>query len=487
MPQLLTLTRAARLVGITRGTMQKKIKNGELATFEGMVRAEDLLRAYPDAHLEDNTVIERMTQIKDSAFSKRVRERLLPDAEILVARLTGLGRELSDTKTELEQYRSLIARFQSRLGAAEKKATDDARPAIAELESWLRQALQPAVLGADHQPFLVKDSFLRLMAAQVHILPSQHEFFVEGSDSLLEAALRAGLALDYGCSNGNCGLCKAKVVSGQAKKTRPHDFVLSEADKLAGCILMCSNTAVTDLVVEAHEAGGVHDIPLQRIAVRVKRVVPLNDEMMLLHLQTPRTNRLRFLAGQYVSVGLANNSLVADYPVASCPCDDRNLEFHVRRSAGDAFSDYVFNTLKPTDVVAVDGPKGEFVYDDNSHRSAIFIACDTGFAPIKSLIEHAMALEVAESMHLYWIAADGRHYLHNLARSWADALDSFQYTPLVGGAAIDAVLERIANDHADLSEFDVYLAGPERVVVPAESALLAAGLPRQQLFTGRVL
>lgn len=487
MPQLLTLTRAARLVGSTRGALQNKIKRGDLATFEGMVRAEDLLRVYPDALLEDNTVIERMTQIKDSAFSKRVRERLLPDAEILVTRLTALGKELTDAKSELEQYRGLITRLQERIGAAERGAVGDARQAIATLETWLRQALQPVALSADHQPFLVKDSFLRLMAAQVKILPSGHEFFVEGSDSLLEAALRSGLALDYGCSSGNCGLCKAKVVSGQVKKTRPHDYVLTDADKNAGCFLMCSNTAVTDLVVEAHEAGGAQDIPLQRVAVRVKRVASLDDEMMLVHLQTPRTNRLRFLAGQNVTLGLANNSVVADYPVASCPCDDRNLEFHVRRLPGNAFSDYVFTSLKATDVVAVEGPKGEFVFDDDSHRSAIFIACDTGFAPVKSLIEHAMAVDVAESMHLYWIATDGRHYLHNLARSWADALDSFHYTPLdVDAGRLSEVLTGIVSGYADLTEYDIYLAGPERAVVPIEAVLLAAGLPRAQLFIGRV-
>ncbi|MBI5611443.1 MAG: 2Fe-2S iron-sulfur cluster binding domain-containing protein [Gammaproteobacteria bacterium] len=483
MPQLLTLTRAARLVGSTRGALQRKIKLGELETFEGMVRAEDLLRAYPEARLEDNTVIERMAQIKDSAFSKRIRERLLPDAEILVARLSALGKELADTKTQLQQYRGLIERFQNTLGAAEQEADGDARRAVGALKSWLQRELQPAALGVDRQAFLVKDSFLRLMTAHVQILPSQHEFFVEGSDSLLEAALRAGLALDYGCSNGNCGLCKARLVSGQVKKIRPHDYVLSEADKNAGCILMCSNTAVNDLIVEAREAGGAQDIPLQRIAARVKRVEPLGNEILLLHLQTPRTNRLRFLAGQQVSLGLPDNSLVAEYPVASCPCDDRNLEFHIPRLPGNAFSDYVSKALKPTDVVTVEGPKGTFVFDDESHRPAIFIACDTGFAPIKSLIEHAMALDVAESMQLYWIATDGRHYLHNLARSWADALDSFGYTPLAGG--MNDALARISTDHPWLGEFDVYLAGPEPAVDEIEAALLAHGLPRQQLFSGR--
>ena len=111
MPQLLTLSRAARLVGITRGALQSKIKAGELATFEGMVSAEDLLRAYPEARLEDNTAFERFAQIKDSAFSRRVREHVLPNPEVLVARLAETSRQLAQSRREIEM-RLRIARRQ---------------------------------------------------------------------------------------------------------------------------------------------------------------------------------------------------------------------------------------------------------------------------------------------------------------------------------------------------------------------------------------
>ena len=72
MSQLLTLTRAARLVGITRGVLQRRIKRGELATFEGMVTLEELLRAYPEAEsrVADDAVLERLERIKDNALTK---------------------------------------------------------------------------------------------------------------------------------------------------------------------------------------------------------------------------------------------------------------------------------------------------------------------------------------------------------------------------------------------------------------------------------
>ena len=77
----------------------------------------------------------------------------------------------------------------------------------------------------------------------------------------------------------------------------------------------------------------------------------------------------------------------------------------MRRRAGDAFAERVFSGLNDADTVRIEGPRGEFVLDEESNRPLIFLACDTGFAPIKSLLEHAMALDAAETLDLYWIAS----------------------------------------------------------------------------------
>jgi CDP-4-dehydro-6-deoxyglucose reductase len=477
MPRLLTLQRAARLVGVRRGALQSKIRSGELAAFEGMVAAEDLLRAYPQARLEDNSALERLEAIKDSAFARRMRERLLPSSEALVARLSELSMERAQAQAQLEHYRAIVDELQAKL--REPAASP------AELRAWLQQRLEPVAHGAP--PLLAQESFLRIMTAHVQVKPSGREFFVDGNDSLLEAALRAGLSLDYGCSIGSCGKCKAKVVSGQVQRTRHADYALTAAEKNAGVVLMCCNTALTDLVMEAREAHGAADMPFQTIDARVKSVSPLGDEVRLLHLQTPRSNRLRFLAGQSASLALADG-IGASYPVASCPCDDRNLHFHIRRRAGDAFAERVFDGLKGVDSVRIEGPRGEFVLNEESHRPLVFIAGESGFAPIKSLIEHAMALDAAESLHLVWSAAGaGGHYLDNLCRSWGDALDNFRYTSLTAqGALSDETVQRdllqpLLREQPRLADCDVYLAGPAPWASAAEFLLLEHGLPRPQL------
>jgi len=292
--------------------------------------------------------------------------------------------------------------------------------------------------------------------------------------------------MPYGCSSGNCGDCKARVVAGRVARTRPHDYRLTEAEKLQGYALMCCNTALTDLVIEAREAHGAADMPLQTIDARVKSVSPLGDDLRLLHLQTPRTNRLRFLAGQSASLSLAGG-ISTSLPVASCPCDDRNLQFHVRQRAGDAFAERVFGGLG-VESVRVEGPRGTFVLNEDSHRPLLFIAGESGFAPIKSLIEHAMALDTAETLHLCWVASDRSGlYLDNLCRSWSDALDNFRYTPLTAKNALSdenvlrGLLQPLLQEQPRLADCDVYLAGPGPWASAAEFLMLEHGVPRPQL------
>ena len=487
MLRLLTLSRAARLIGVRRGALQSKIRSGELAAFEGMVSAEDLLRAYPEVRLEDNAALERMDAIKDAAFARRMRERLLPSSEVLVARLAEMSRERAQVEAQLEHYRALAEQLQAKLSDLGNPAASP-QALAAELLVWLKHRLEPVAQGEDPQPLLVHENFLRIMTAHVQIMPSGREFFVDGNDSVLEAALRAGLSLDYGCSIGGCGKCKARVLSGEVHRVRHSDYALTAAEKNAGIVLMCCNTAVGDLVIEAREAHSPADMPLQNIEARVKSVSPIADDIRLLHLQTPRSNRLRFLAGQSVSLALPAGP-DASYPVASCPCDERNLQFHIRQRAGDAFAERVFSGLTGADTVRIEGPRGEFVLDEKSNRPLIFIACETGFAPIKSLLEHAMALDAAETLDLYWIAS-GRsgHYLDNLCRSWSDALDNFRYAPLTADdalpdeAAVRGALQPLLEDHPRLDGYDVYVAGPGRLANAAEFLLLERGLPRAQLF-----
>jgi len=324
------------------------------------------------------------------------------------------------------------------------------------------------------------------MATKVHILPSGHEFISEGHSTLLEAGLRSGLALGYGCSNGNCGECLTKIVSGEVLKVRHHDYRISDEKRAGGHVLMCCNTALTDVVLEASEASSSREIPQQKITARVKSIEIVNDNVALIHLKTPRAHRLRFLAGQHVQLG-DSNTPAAHHSVSSCPCDDMNLHFQIPKLPGNEFSEHVFNQLKKGETLNITGPQGDFILNEDSPRPLVFIAWRTGFAPIRSLIEHAMALDVTETIHLVWIAGSKKdRYLDNLCRSWQDALDDFNYVPVDadmrdGAVDTESTIKRLNIKPRDLADYDFYIAGNKPLLRSCKKALNNSGLPAGQL------
>lgn len=480
MSHRLPLSRVARLVGISRHALQQRIRAGTLATFDGMVELDELLRAFPDVKWEDDAEIRRVNEIKDKAFARRVLERALPSKEVLAARLTELSDDYAAAAALLDHYENVVRWLDDRIEELGENAGAETQHALHALRAFLLRNLAEIPSDAARaQALIVKERMLRIMSAHVTIQPSGHEFFVDGNDTLLDAALRNGVSLSYGCSNGNCGECRARVVSGDVKKVRAHDYALKQADKDAGVILMCSYAPVNDVVLEANIAGA-HDIPLQCIDVRVKNVEIFNPKVAALHLVTPRSQRLRYLGGQ--SIRLAANGAAGHYHLASCPCDDRNLEVHVPHRAGDGFAEWVFDAVKNGSGVTLEGPFGAVVLDEDSPRPVIFLAFGTGFAPIKSLAQHAMSLELAESMDLHWFADEAGLYQDNLCRSWADALDNFSYVPHPLGEDTDETLHRVAAAYPGLQRFDVYASGTATQLERARDIFVAAGLHDARWF-----
>ncbi len=490
MSDMLSLTRAARLIGVPRAELQKKIQLGEMLSQDGMVSVDNLLACYPDAQLEDTAESRRVAQIKERAFGKRVLERILPEPEVLAARIAELGTALADSQAQVKQFNALLGKLWDKLSELESHSGREART-VESLKHWFMQEVELAMEPGFINPLEVKDSLLRIASAQVTVLPGKHDFLVEGHDTILEAAMRSGVPLDYGCSGGNCGKCKARVVSGEVKQTRRHEFAIAEAEKRQGYVLLCCNTAVSGVVIEAAVAGSVQDIPFQQIEARVKAVGHINDDMVLLHLQTPRTRRLRFLAGQSAMLRVGD-AYSAELPIASCPCDDRNVLFHIARKRGNLFADYVFEQLRHNDAVEIEGPQGEFILHEKSERPLYFIAFDTGFAPVKSLIEHALSLD-AQSICLHWFGSHPHNiYLPKIAQAWQDALDNFRYREHIAGfdlhtvkgkrrEALQGQLAALVADDAGMLEGDLYIAGPEDAVSAAEDYFIAQGLPKTRI------
>lgn len=306
------------------------------------------------------------------------------------------------------------------------------------------------------------------MTHHIRLRPSGHAFDLEGRESVLDAALRAGIHLDHGCASGNCGQCLARLVSGNIAPVRNSDYRLSAAEKSQDLFLACVNTAASDLVIAAPEATSAADVPLQQLRATLKRVQQISPCFSLVRLQTPRSRLLRFLAGQRVHVTLDTGASGEHY-IASCPCDGRNLDILVRREQVHAGRHPLERASLGTRVM-IEGPYGDFLLDEESHRPHVFVALGAGMGPVLSLVEQTIAVGRAKHIDLYRIdSCAGSGYLDNLCRSWQDALDSFRYHRVTYERPCRHIFTELES-HEWLADAELFIAGPPRQLTIVEAA-----------------
>ncbi len=487
MSQYVSVSRAAQLLGVTRIALQSQVRDGLLVLDQGLVAIDSLLALYPDSQLSRSGLTDPEQPVREDAFAKQVRERLLPSQEVLGQRVFAQSQELADVRRHLQRYHALVIALQASVREGVRQHPADAT--WRELERQVTQGLAKALATESVELLEVMDDMLKVMTSQVSVRPSGHEFLVEGRANLLQAGLHSGLKLNYGCSDGSCGMCKVRVISGDVVKTQNFNYALSQAEKAQGYTLMCCHTAASgELTLEMLEARGPQDIAEQHIVAQVRAVSELAPDTRLLHLQSPRSQRLRFLAGQSVSLGWkppGQDDVHGSYPIGSCPCDDRNLLFFIGRDESDALTRRLFaGDIEAGAVVTVSGPTGEFVLAEG-HRPLVFAACDHGFVPINSLIEHALSLEAYPSLSLFWLAThrDG-HFLGNHCRAWSEALDQFEYELVTHPDVTLGAQKILKSMRADLFDIDCdfYLAGPQAFVTTLHDELRAAGVAAAQIF-----
>jgi CDP-4-dehydro-6-deoxyglucose reductase len=330
---------------------------------------------------------------------------------------------------------------------------------------------------------------------QVTLKTSGKQFTVNQDETVLEAALRQGINLPYGCKNGACGSCKGKVLEGQISHGQHSENALSKADETAGGILFCCSHPQSNLLIEAREVQGAGDIAIRKVPCRVNTITKPSSDVAILKLQLPAAERFQFLAGQYLEFLLKDGQRRA-YSIANAPEQEGPLELHIRHLPGGLFTDFVFGAatpaLKEKDILRFEGPLGSFFLREDSKKPIIFLAAGTGFAPIKSIIEQMQAKKIERPIELYW---GGRRpsdlYLNDLCKTWEQEISNFKYIPVISDALPEDawqgrtgfVHQAVIDDHPDLEGFQVYACGAPAMVNAARNDFSSkCHLPEEEFF-----
>jgi len=325
---------------------------------------------------------------------------------------------------------------------------------------------------------------------RVTIQPGGQQFDVEDGEHVLAAALRQGFILPYGCKNGACGSCKGKILAGTVDYGVYQKKALTDEEKAQGKALFCQATPLSDLVIEARTIGAAKDIQVKTLPCRVQSLQRVTDDVVVLGLKLPANERLQFLAGQYLEFLLKDGSR-RSFSMANAPHDDALIQLHVRHVPGGQFTDHVFGKMKERDILRFEGPQGTFFLREDSAKPIVFVASGTGFAPIKSIIEHALHKGIARPMTLYW---GGRRpkdlYMNALAENWA-AQGKLGYVPVISdalpedawGGRTGFVHRAVMQDFPDLSGCQVYACGvPVMVDAARRDFTTLCKLPEDEFY-----
>lgn len=343
-----------------------------------------------------------------------------------------------------------------------------------------------------HQRF----PFVQTMSFNVSIQPSGREFSMQRDETVLGAALRAGIGLPYGCKDGACGSCKCKLLEGRVIHGAHQAKALSPAEEDAGWLLTCCATPQTDLVIEARQVVGLGDHPVVKMPTRVTSLTRVAPDVMVVRLQLPATHQFGFRAGQYIEFILKDGAR-RSYSMANAPhlvkeAGGNGMELHIRHMPGGLFTDHVFGGMKEKEILRVEGPFGTFFLREDSELPIVLLASGTGFAPIKSILEHMRFKGLSRPTHLYWGCRSKRDlYLHEWAQQQAAELPWLTYVPVLSEATeADAwtgrtgfVHHAVLADHPDLSRHEVYACGAPVMVSSARADFTGrAGLPDECFY-----
>jgi len=328
------------------------------------------------------------------------------------------------------------------------------------------------------------------MTYQITIQPSGHTYNAKVYETVLESAIEAGFNIPYGCRNGACGSCKGTILSGEVDYGDYARSALTEEEKAAGKALFCCARPLSDLTIECREII-VGTIPPRILPARVESKQQLSNDVMALFLKLPSSEHLQFMAGQYIEFLLKDGKRRA-FSLANAPHVDNLLELHLRLIPGGQFTQYVFNEMPDKAILRIEGPFGSFYYRDESVKPMIMVAGGTGFAPIKSIVEHMIHYDIKREVTIYWGARTREDlYMPELPQAWAEAYPHIKFIPVLSDATPEnnwqgrtgLVHQAVLDDLADLSGYEVYCCGAPAMVEVAHASFLQAGLPEDAFYS----
>jgi len=303
-------------------------------------------------------------------------------------------------------------------------------------------------------------------------------------DTVLRAALRAGIGFPYECNSGGCGSCRFQLLEGEVDDLWPEAPGRSDRDRRTGRLLACQCRATTDLRIAVRTSGEY--VPPTRPVSRAATLLSVNDVTHDLRVFRFGTDgSAEFRPGQYAVLSIPGVASPRCYSMSNLANSQGEWEFIVRRVPGGEATGVLFDGLDIGDAVVIDGPYGLAWLRTESTRDIVCVAGGSGLAPMVSIARGAADAGMLKSrrLHFFYGARTpsdvcGEQFLRELPSS-DDRIDFHPVvsmahlepdTPWVG--AIGFVHEAVGRIlGGELTNLEWYFAGPPPMTTALQGTL----------------
>lgn len=337
------------------------------------------------------------------------------------------------------------------------------------------------------------------MSYELTIEPLGQTIEIEEGQTILDAALRAGIYLPHACCHGLCATCKVQVTDGEIDHGEASSFALMDFEREEQKCLACCATVQSDVTIEAEieEDPDAENLPVRDFPGVVSRIESLTPTIKGLWLKLDAPEGMHFQAGQYVNLELPGGIGSRAFSIANAPQEGGEIELNIRIVPGGRGTTYVHEQLKVGDRLTISGPYGRFFVKKSADVPVIFMAGGSGLSSPRSMILDLLGEGFDKPIALiYGQRNRDELYYHDEFLALAERHPNFQYVPALShepegsgwqgfrGFVHEAAKEYFANDFRG---HKAYLCGPPLMIDSCITTLMQGRLFERDIYTEKFI
>lgn len=337
------------------------------------------------------------------------------------------------------------------------------------------------------------------MSYELTIEPLGQTIEIEDGQTILDAALRAGIYLPHACCHGLCATCKVQVTDGEVEHGEASSFALMDFERDEGKCLACCARAESDLVIEAEidEDPDAENLPVRDFDGTVSRIESLTPTIKGVWIKLDKPEGMCFQAGQYVNLALPGGIGSRAFSIASAPSVAGEIELNIRIVPGGEGTTYVHEKLRAGDRIRVAGPYGRFFVKKSANVPVIFMAGGSGLSSPRSMILDLLEGGFDQPITLvYGQRNRDELYYHDAFLALAEQHPNFRYVPALShepegsgwqgfrGFVHEAAKAAFDNDFRGNK---AYLCGPPLMIEACIATLMQGRLFERDIYTEKFI